>query len=70
MYHGIAGTAHRLLNLPNGLHFRKLQLDWSRTGDLHHITELVTACSGTLECLEITSPPEGAARFCQTRHLL
>ena len=69
VYREIGGTARRLLNLPNGLHFRKLQLEWYGRGDLHHIMELVTACSGTLECLDIACPSEGAIQFLSCRSL-
>ena len=52
---GEAGDiARRLLDLPNGLHFRKLALTWDDATDLWWITELVTRCFHTLECLEIT----------------
>ena len=70
MFRGTTDAAQRLLNLPNGLRFRKLQLQRCSRGDLHYVMELVTACSDTLECLDITCPPEGAIHFCQTRHLL
>ena len=67
MFRGTTVTAQRLLHLPNGLHFRKLQLQWYGR-DLHCIMQLVTACSGTLECLDITCIPEGAIHLCQTCH--
>ena len=69
MSQGTADTARRLLNLPNGLHFRKLQFQWYGREDPSYIMELVTACSGTLECLDITCPPEGTIHFFQTCHL-
>ena len=45
-------TVRRLLNLPGGLRFRKLVLNW-REEDLRWITALVTGCSDTLECLDV-----------------
>ena len=51
---GIGTFARRLLELPNGLHFRKLVLTYSYNGDLPWIQKLVATCSGTLECLDVT----------------
>ena len=51
-------------DVPNGLHFRKLQLLCCRWEDLRYITELVTACSGTLEFLGLTCLAKGAIPFC------
>ena len=69
LFRGIAGTARRLLNLPNGLHFQKLRLRWYKRGDLRYVVELVMACSRTLEFLELTYVPEGAASFRWTNRL-
>jgi hypothetical protein len=52
---GMGGIARRLLDLPNGLHFRKLSLWWFNKEDLRWITELVIRCSDTLECLDVRS---------------
>ena len=52
--------ARRLLELPNGLHFRKLGLSWRDEGGLRSVVGLMEACSGTLECLDIA----GAGLFC------
>ena len=49
---GAGRTVRRLLELPNGLHFRKLVLSWDQ--DLRWIAELVVMCSHTLESLAIT----------------
>ena len=70
MYGGVASTAHRLLNLPNGLHFRKFKFLCDEWGDLRYVAQLVTGCSGTLECLDITCPWEGVVHFGQVGHLL
>ena len=43
----------RLLDLPNGLHFRKVAFAWTREGGLRGIAELVVRCSDTLECLDV-----------------
>ena len=68
MFRGIGGTARRLVNLPNGLHFWRLQLKWYGREDIRYVVDLVTACSGTLELLELTYIPEGATSFCWTNH--
>jgi len=51
---GAGNAARQLLDLPNGLHFRKLSLSWYHETDLWWMTELVTRCSHTLEFLDIT----------------
>ena len=51
-----AGTefiASRLLSLPNGLHFRKLDLTWYRGADSSCTTALVEECCSTLEYIKI-----------------
>ena len=51
-----AGTefiASRLLSLPNGLHFRKLDLTWYRGADSSCTTALVEECRSTLEYIKI-----------------
>ena len=44
---GMTSTAHRLLDLPNGLLFRKLNLSWHNAEELRWAVMLVVACSGT-----------------------
>jgi hypothetical protein len=44
-----------LLSLPNGLHFRNLDLNWHRVADVSSTTELVEGCCSTLESLKINS---------------
>ena len=51
----MGNTTCRLLELPNGLHFRKLQLWWLREEDLRWLMKLIVSCSRTLECLDIAS---------------
>jgi len=51
---GAVNAARRLLDLPNGLHFRSLALTWGRVEDLWWITEFVARCSRALESLDIT----------------
>ena len=51
---GAESTLRQLLELPNGLHFRKLELSWARRESLWWITELVATCSQTLESLDVS----------------
>ena len=51
---GVGVTAHQLLELPNGVHFRKLVLSWAHKKDFSWIAELVVRCSHTLESLDVT----------------
>jgi len=50
---GVGGIAPKLLDLPNGLHFRKLMFLRSNRTDIGWITELVMRCSHTLEFLGV-----------------
>ena len=52
---GIKYIASRLLSLPNGLRFRKLDLTWYSGGDVPYTTALVQKCCSTLESLKIVS---------------
>ena len=70
LYRGIAGAANRLLNMPNGLRFRGLQLQWYRWEHLRYVVRLVAACSDTLELLDVTCMARGADSFCLNRHQL
>ena len=45
----------RLLSLPNGLHFRKIDLKWHHVADTSSTTALVQGCRSTLESLKIDS---------------
>ena len=54
---GMGNIAHRLLDLPNGLHFRKLTFSWAHEEDLRWIIESVRKCSNTLECLDVKCHP-------------
>ena len=65
----IAGTVRRLLGLPSGLHFRVFRLQWYEREDLRHIVDLVTACSHTLEFLELTYAQKGTSSFRSTNLL-
>ena len=69
LFGGIAGTARRLLGLPSGLRFRVFHLRWHKREDLGHIVDLVTACSRTLEFLELTYTQEGTVPFRRTNRL-
>ena len=54
---GMEHTTRRLLDLPGGLHFRKLVFSCFQDDDLRWIAELVTRCTNTLECFEIDYRP-------------
>ena len=45
-----------LLGLPSGLHFRRSPPQWLEKENSRWITELVSRCSDTLECLDIRHP--------------
>ena len=49
----------RLLDLPNGLRFRKLMFWWLYRADLRWMMALVVGCSETLRCLEVRCCPPG-----------
>ena len=51
LFHGMGPIVHRLLDLPNGLHFRHLSFSWIREGELEWINALVAECSDTLESI-------------------
>ena len=52
---GAGDIARQLLDLPNGLHFRKLTLAWDdRAEELQWMMELVAKCSHTLQSLDVT----------------
>src|SRR5579872_2121712 len=53
MLDGLADTARWLLDLPNGVHFRKLVYKWSRGNEWANA--LVERCSETLEAVDIRS---------------
>jgi hypothetical protein len=55
--YGIAGIVRLLLDIPSGLHFRKLKLTSS---NFACVGKLVDACSGTLECLGLQRQGFGA----------
>ena len=60
MYTSMLGLpARQLLDLPNGLHFRKLALSWCCKEDLRWVVELVLRCSDTLECLDVSRYLQG-----------
>ncbi|KAF9644816.1 hypothetical protein BDM02DRAFT_843045 [Thelephora ganbajun] len=47
------GITRQLLDLPNGLHFRRFVFSWYYPKDLRRMEELVVACSDTLESLDV-----------------
>ena len=62
---GTKQFTHRLLSLPGGIHFRKLNLTCSHAEDLSMTTSLVEGCSHSLESLDITC----SLRSMSIRHL-
>ena len=52
---GMGPIVHRLLALPDGIHFRKFILSWSREEDISLTMALMERCSHTLEFLYISS---------------
>ena len=67
---GNEDAANQLLNMPNGLHSRGLRLQWFKWELPRYVMQLVTACSDTLELLDVTCMGKGAASFCWNGHLL
>ena len=60
---GGTGIVRQLLDLLNGLHFRKLKLLWREEEDFRWIVQLVVACSDTLEHVDITRNLNGAVYY-------
>ena len=58
--HGMGPIVRRLLDLPNGLHFRHLSFSWLREDELQWINALVAECSDTLESITATRCLYGA----------
>jgi len=54
MLGGAEITVRQLLELLNGLHFRKLEFSCACEETLLRITELVARCSHTLESLDVS----------------
>ena len=50
---GIKPVTRLLLQLPNGVRFRKFECTWNLSHDIWHTMELVEACSDTLEFIDI-----------------
>jgi hypothetical protein len=57
---GIESITHRLLDLPNGLHFRRVVVRLFSPQDVGSMMDLVSRCSDTLESLGIIGIPLGA----------
>jgi len=51
----------QLLDLPNGLHFRKLMFSWTLKEDLRWVAELVEECRHTLEFLHVACDSRGTS---------
>ena len=56
---GMNPITRRLLSLPSGLHFWKLNLTWTHKKDVLLTTVLVERCCSTLESLKINPEPFG-----------
>ena len=50
---GMEPTTHRLLALPSGVRFRRLECIWYLEEDLRCIKAAVQGCSDTIECVDI-----------------
>ena len=57
---GMGPIARRLLDLPNGLHFREVKVFWLKEDDLQWINALVVECCDTLESFDVTFHMFGA----------
>ena len=53
---GMDALTSRLLSLPNGLHFRELDVSWIAEDDVSSTRELIEVCCPTLESLRINGP--------------
>ena len=53
---GIQSVTHRLLDLPNGLHFKRIVVRPLYPQDIKSVMDLVLRCSDTLESLSIVYP--------------
>lgn len=63
----MAGTARRILDLPNGIHFRKFRLSWSEKEDIHSMEGLLAACSDSLEYLSLCNRVKGIVTLLPVR---
>lgn len=52
---GIYRTVYQMLDLPNGLHFTSIAVQWFSDRDVEATMRLVSRCSNTLESLSITN---------------
>ena len=59
LYARVGRTLRRLVDLPGGVHFRKIDLSWCGVQDLPQVVEIVVACSDTLESIEIACKVDG-----------
>ena len=60
LFYGMGLIVRRLLDLPNGLHFRHLSFSWIREDELQWINALVAECSDTLESINTSRRMFGA----------
>ena len=59
IHRSLVYVARRLLDLPDGLHFRELTCSGCLTTDLEWVTALVERCSDTLKLVNIDCPLHG-----------
>ena len=76
-FEGIQSITHRLLDLPNGIHFTTVAVQWLSEQDIKSTMDLVSRCADTLQSLDIRNNHAGvfpslsarsiAYRYPQTR---
>jgi hypothetical protein len=63
VFEGMGSFPRHLLSLPNGLRFRELVLLLDLEEDYRWVSELVSKCSDTLECLDVKFKWPGSGTF-------
>jgi len=58
-FEGIRSITHRLLDLPNGIHFTKIAVPWLSEEDVRSTMDLASRCADTLQSLDITNHRSG-----------
>ena len=57
---GLWAAAPLFLELPNGLHFTKIKLEFFHEAEFEPVADLVSECSATLESLDVADSSQGA----------
>jgi len=60
VFEGVRSITHRLLDLPNGIHFTKIAVSWLSGEDVRSTMDLVAGCADTLQFLDIANHGSGA----------